>query len=285
MIPQNFEYTRATTLDEALALLAAGNAKVLAGGMSLVPLMKLRLAAPEHLVDVARIPELNYIREEKGELHVGATVTHYQLESSAVVRSRCPLLAETASHIGDPQVRNRGTLGGSVAHADPSADYPAALLALETKVVIAGPNGDRITSFVDFVVETFTTVLEPGEIIREVVVPVQAASEGSSYQKAVQPASGFAVVGVAARIRKQEGKIVEAHIGVTGLGPRAYRATNVEQALVGTAGSTNDIQHAAAVIAEGVDANSDIYASGEYRKHLARVYGMRAITAALSRAQ
>ena len=280
MIAQNFEYTRAKTVDEALALLAAGNAKILAGGMSLVPLMKLRLAAPEHLIDVARIPELNYIREESGELRIGATVTHYQLESSPVVRSRCPLLAETASHIGDPQVRNRGTIGGSVAHADPAADYPAALLALETKVVIAGPGGNRTTSFVDFVVETFTTVLEPGEIVREIVVPIQPANEGSSYQKAVQPASGFAVVGIAARVRKQSGRIAEARIGVTGLGPRAYRATNVEQALL-----DGNIQHAVALIGEGIEANNDLYASGDYRKHLARVYAMRAVTIALSRAQ
>lgn len=280
MIPQNFEYTRPKSLDEALILLAAGNAKILAGGMSLVPLMKLRLAAPDQLVDIARLPELNYIREEKDELHIGATVTHYQLESSPVVRNRCPLLAETASHIGDPQVRNRGTLGGSVAHADPAADYPAALLALEAAVVITGPNGTRTTPYTDFVVETFTTVLEPGEVIREIVVPVQPKGEGSSYQKLVHPASGFAVVGIAARIQRKNNKITQARIGVTGLGPRAYRATNVEQALV-----TEDPQHATAVIAQGVESNNDLYASSAYRSHLARVYALRAVTIALSRAQ
>ena len=285
MIAQNFEYTRPNTVEEALSVLADGNSKVLAGGMSLVPLMKLRLASPERLVDIARIPELNYIREENGELHLGATVTHYQLESSALLRSRCPLLSETAMHIGDPQVRNRGTLGGSVAHADPASDYPAALLALEAKVVIAGPNGNRTTSFEEFVVETFTTTLEPGEIVREIVVPVEHSSAGYSYEKVVQPASGFAVVGIAVRVRKNGGKIAEAHVGVTGLAPKAYRAANVEQALVGSAGTVTDVQHAAAVIAEGVEANTDLYATSEYRKHLAQVYGMRAITVALSRTQ
>ncbi len=285
MIAHNFEYSRPKTLDEALGLLADGNSKILAGGMSLIPLMKLRLAAPERLVDVARIAELNYIREENGELHVGATVTHYEIENSAIMRGKCPLLSETARHIGDPQVRSRGTLGGSVAHADPAADYPAALLALEAKIVIAGPRGSRTTSFVDFVVETFTTVLEPGEIVREIILPIEHNAAGYSYEKVVQPASGFAIVGIAVRLRKESGKIAEAHVGVTGLASRAYRATNVEQALVGTTGGSTDVQHAAAVIADGVEANSDLNGSASYRKHLGRVYGMRAIMVALSRAQ
>jgi aerobic carbon-monoxide dehydrogenase medium subunit len=285
MIAQSFEYTRPKTLEEALSLLADGSAKVLAGGMSLIPLMKLRLAAPERVVDVARLPELNYIREENNELHIGATVTHHQIESSPLIRSRCPLLPETAAHVGDMQVRNRGTIGGSVAHADPASDYPAALLALEARVGIAGPSGNRTTSFLDFVVETFTTVLEPGEIVREVILPFEHGSAGYAYQKVVQPASGFAIVGIAVRVRKEGGKIAEARVGVTGLGPRAYRATNVEAALTGMAGTATVVQHAAALIAEGIDANTDIHASADYRKHLARVYGTRAITVALSRAQ
>lgn len=283
MIAQNFEYSRPKTLNEALALLADGSAKALAGGMSLVPLMKLRLAAPERVVDIARLPELNYIREENGQLHIGATVTHHQIESSAVVRSRCPLLSETAAHIGDVQVRNRGTIGGSVAHADPAADYPAALLALDAQVGIAGPSGNRTTPFIEFVVETFTTVLEPGEIITEVILPFEHASEGYSYQKVLQPASGFAIVGIAVRLRKEGGKIAEASVGVTGVGPRAYRAGNVESALVSTAGSATGVQHASAVVAERIEANTDIHAGAEYRKHLARIYTARAITVALSR--
>ncbi len=285
MIAHHFEYSRPKTLDEALGLLADGSSKVLAGGMSLIPLMKLRLAAPERLVDVGRIPELNYMREENGELHLGATVTHYQIEESALLRGKCPLLRDTAMHIGDPQVRSRGTLGGSVAHADPAADYPAALLALEAKVVIAGAGSERTVPFADFVVETFTTLLEPGEIVREIVVPVEHRLAGYCYQKLVQPASGFAIVGIAVRLRREGGKVAEARVGVTGLAPKAYRATNVERALEGTAGTATDVQHAAALIAQGVEANSDLNGSAEYRKHLGRVYGMRAITVALSRAQ
>src|SRR3984893_6849613 len=212
MIPQTFEYTAPKTLDEAVKL-AGDGAKLLAGGMSLIPMMKLRLAAPEHLVDLGRIKDLNYIREEGGSLHIGATVTHYSVESSALVRAKCPLLAETASAIGDVQVRNMGTMGGSVAHADPSADYPAALQALEAKVVIRGAKGERTVSTADFFVDSFTTTLEPGEIIREIVVPVEDAGTGVSYQKNVQPASGFAIVGVAARVRRSSGKVTMARLG------------------------------------------------------------------------
>lgn len=286
MIAQNFEYTRPKNLEEALSLLADGNAKVLAGGMSLVPLMKLRLASPESLVDIARLPELNYIREEGGALHLGAAVTHYQLESSAVVRSKCPLLSECARQIGDPQVRNRGTLGGSVAHADPSSDYPAVLLALEARVsMISAAGGDRTIGYEDFLVDTFTTALEPGEVVREIAVPVEDNRTGYSYQKVLQPASGFAIVGIAVRLRNDGGRIADARVAVTGLGGKPYRARNVENALNGLAGGAAELQHAVATIAEGIDANTDIHASAEYRKHLARVYAIRAVAVALSRAQ
>ncbi len=282
MIPQTFEYTAPKTLDEAVEL-AGDGAKLLAGGMSLIPMMKLRLAAPDHLVDLGRIKDLNYIREEGGALHIGATTTHYAVESSALVRAKCPLLAETAAAIGDVQVRNMGTIGGSVAHADPSADYPAALQALEAKVVIRGAKSAsapsaRPTSFVD----SFTTALEPGEIIREIVVPVEDAGTGTSYQKNVQPASGFAIVGIAARIQRSGGKITLARIGVTGLSNIGYRATAAEKALEGTAGSPEDVAKAAALVSQGADANSDLHASSDYRRHLATVYAARAINAALA---
>jgi carbon-monoxide dehydrogenase medium subunit len=280
MIPQTFEYTAPKTLDEAVALAASG-AKPLAGGMSLIPMMKLRLAAPEHLVDLGRIKDLNYIREEGGTLHIGATTTHHAVESSALLRAKCPLLAETAAAIGDGQVRNMGTMGGSVAHADPSADYPAALQALEGKIVIRGAKGERTVNAADFFVDSFTTTLEPGEIIREIVVPAEEQGTGVSYQKNVQPASGFAIVGVAARVRRSGGKITMARIGVTGLSNIAYRATAAEKALEGTPGSATDVAKASALVAQGADANSDLYASADYRKHLTAVYAARAITAAL----
>ena len=283
MIAQNFEYAAPANLQEALGLLAGKDVKVLAGGMSLIPLMKLRLAMPGQLVDIGRIPDLNYIREDKGVLRIGATTTHYQIESSAAVRSSCPLLAEAASYIGDIQVRNMGTIGGSIAHADPAADYPASLLALEARVALVTAKGQREVPIADFFVDTFTTALEPGEIVREVIVPVEEQSAGTSYQKVLQPASGFAIVGIAARVRKSGGKVTMARVGVTGMSGKPYRATSVEKALEGTSGSALDVQKAAASVADGVDANSDLHASADYRKHLARVYTMRALTVALSR--
>jgi carbon-monoxide dehydrogenase medium subunit len=283
MIPQAFEYSAPTTLEEALGLIAAG-AKPLAGGMSLIPLMKLRLAAPEHVVDLSRIEGLDRIAEQDGRLRIGAMVTHYALESSALIRSRCPLLAETAAAIGDVQVRNMGTLGGSVAHSDPAADYPAALMALEAEILVASRNGVRTVPYAGFVVDTFLTALEPGEIVQEIIVPVEEAGRGVAYQKMLQPASGFAIVGVAARVGRSGGKVTFARVGVTGLGPKAYRAAKVEELLVGTSASPAEIRHAVAVIDEGVDANSDIHASADYRRHMARVHAARALAKALERA-
>jgi carbon-monoxide dehydrogenase medium subunit len=282
MIPQQFEYSAPKTLDEALSLLAEG-AKPLAGGMSLIPMMKLRLANPEHLVDLGRIKDLSYIREEGGVLHIGATATHHDVENSALVRGKCPLLAETASHIGDVQVRNMGTIGGSVAHADPAADYPAALQALEAKIVLKGAKSERTVSAEDFFVDTFTTALEPGEIVREVIVPVDGAGTGTNYQKVLQPASGFAIVGIAVRVRKQGDKVAMARIGVTGLANRAFRAKEAEKALEGRVGSPAEIQAVAALVGQGIDANSDLHASAEYRLHLAAVYAAKALAIALGR--
>ena len=281
MIPENFEYTAPKTLDEALGLLAEG-AKPLAGGMSLIPAMKLRLTAPEHLVDLGRLRDLNYIREEAGTLRIGATATHHEVATSALVRAKCPLLAETAGRIGDVQVRNMGTIGGSAAHNDPSADYPAALQALEAKLVLKGAKSERTVSAADFFVDTFTTSIEPGEMIREVIVPLDGP--GASYQKCAQPASGFAIVGVAARVKKDGGKLSQVRIGVTGLSNCSYRATAAEKALEGKAGTPEEIKAAAALVPQGVDANSDIHASADYRKHLASVYAARALMAAIGKA-
>jgi carbon-monoxide dehydrogenase medium subunit len=282
MIAQTFEYSAPKSLDEAITLLAGG-AKPLAGGMSLIPAMKLRLATPEHLVDLGRVKELNYIREEGGALHIGATSTHHDVETSALLRSKCPLLSETASNIGDVQVRNMGTIGGSVAHSDPAADYPAALQALEAKLVLKGATGERTVAIDEFLVDTFTTALEPGEIIREIVVPIDDAGTGTFYQKVAQPASGFAIVGIAVRLRRAGDKVSLARIGITGLSNRAYRAMHAENALHGRTGSPAEIQAAANLVAQDVEANSDIHASAEYRRHLAVVHAGRAIALALAR--
>ena len=284
MIPQNFEYSAPNNLNEALALLAAGNAKVLAGGMSLIPLMKLRLAAPDHLVDLSRVTDLKSIREEAGAIKIGAMTTHWEIEASALVRSKSPLLAEAASNIGDVQVRNIGTIGGSIAHADPAADYPAALLALEAQVRISSAKGERTLAIAEFLVDALATALEPGEIVREIIVPVEAAGTGVSYQKMAQPASGFAIVGAAARVRKSGGKVSFVQVGITGLAGKAFRATGVEKLLSGAAGSAADVQKAATAAADGVDANTDLHASAPYRRQMAKVYMARALTQALARA-
>lgn len=284
MIPQNFDYEAPRTLEEALELLADGSAKPLAGGMSLIPLMKLRLAAPERVVDLGRIPGLSYIREEDGVIRIGAMTTHYEIESSPVLRARCPLLAATAAQIGDMQVRNVGTIGGSLAHADPAADYPAALLALEAQVRLARAGRERTVAITDFFTDVFTTALEPGELVREVIVPAETPATGVSYQKVAHPASGFAVVGIAVRVRRSEGRVTLARLGVTGLSSKPFRAIAAEKLLEGSSATEAEVGATAAAVADGVEANSDLYASAEYRMHLARVYAARALRAALQAA-
>ncbi|MBX5495675.1 MAG: xanthine dehydrogenase family protein subunit M [Bryobacteraceae bacterium] len=280
MIPDTFDYSAPVTLTEAIELLSSG-AKALAGGQSLIPLMKLRLASPQHLVDLSRIPELSGIREENGVVHIGAMTTHYEIESSMLLRTACPLLPQTASRIGDVQIRNMGTIGGSIAHADPASDYPAALLALDAVVRIAGAGGFRTISYEDLLVDSFSVALEPGEVIVDIMVPVDPSNTGTCYVKAPQAASGFAIVGVAVRAVKTDGIVSSARVGVTGLAAKPFRARSVERQLEGTRGTDADIIGAAALVGDGVDANSDLHASADYRKHLAEVYLRRALRAAL----
>ena len=201
MIPAQFDYARANTLDEALSLLAQNeDAKILAGGHSLIPAMKLRLTQPSLLVDIARIKDLAYIREEDGQIRIGAATTHYQIESSDLLKQICPLLPDCASHIGDVQVRNKGTIGGSVAHADPAGDWPAAIIALDAEMIAISKNGERTIKADDFFVDLLTTALEPGEILREIRIKKTNGQAAQAYAKMHHPASGFAVVGVAANL-------------------------------------------------------------------------------------
>ena len=282
MIANPFEYSSPTQLSEALTLLADG-AKPLAGGMSLVPMMKLRLATPEHVVDIRKIKELNYVRVSPDGVRLGATLSHHQVESSEILRAVCPLLAKTAACIGDVQVRNMGTLGGSVAHADPSADYLAALFALEASVKLASSKGERILGIAEFIVDPFTTAIEPGELLTEIIVPAEQSGTKTTYVKMAQPASGFAMVGVAVRIRRSaQGAIEFVRVGITGVGPTAYRANTVEAKLTATKATEADIAAAAAHAADGVECTADLNASAEYRKHLASVHTARAIRAALA---
>jgi carbon-monoxide dehydrogenase medium subunit len=274
MITQEFAYEAPASLAEALDLLSHDGAKPLAGGMSLIPMMKLRLAAPEQLIDIGRLQELKHVLRADDFLHIGAGVTHWEVEKSAVIRELCPLLVETVSNIGDIQVRNRGTIGGSAAHADPSADYPAAFFALEAQFRVVKKGGSRMVGVEDFFVDMLTTSLEPGEVIAEIVVPVEKPGTGVSYQKCLQPASGYALVGVAARVGADF-----VRIGVTGLSGKAYRAHAAEAEYL----KSRDAAKAAALVAEGVDANTDIHASAHYRAHLASVYAKRALLEAASR--
>jgi len=288
MIPAQFDYLAPKTLDEAISLLAqhADAAKILAGGHSLIPAMKLRLAQPQALIDIGRIKDLSYVREDGGRILIGAMTTHYQIESSARLREICLLLPEAAATIGDVQVRNKGTIGGSLAHADPAADWPAVIIALRGEMVAASKKGERTIKADDFFVDLMTTALEPGEILREIRIPAPAGRFGQAYKKVPQPASGFAVVGVAVSLtRNAKGACETAGVGITGVAAKAYRPAAAEKALVGSALDEPAITAAAAHACDGVDASGDLYASAAYRRRLAEVYAARAVAEAAARAK
>lgn len=287
MIPTQFEYVAAKNLNDALSLLAKhkDDAKLLAGGHSLIPAMKLRLAQPQILIDISRIKDLSYIREEGGEVRIGSMTTHYQIESSELLGRLCPLLPETAVNLGDVQVRNRGTIGGSLAHADPAADWPAAVIALDADLVVQGAKGERVIKADKFFVDLLTTALDSGEILKEIRFNTPKGRVGQAYLKVRHPASGFAVVGVAVTLSTDGSRCQAAGVGVTGVSPKAYRATGVESALKGSALDAKSLSNAAAHASDGVEANADLFASAEYRKHLAEVYTRRALETAVSRAK
>ena len=284
MYAASFDYHRPSTVDEAIALLTkhGDDAKVLAGGHSLIPAMKLRLARPTVVIDIARIANLSDIRESGGRIAIGALTTHRAVETSALLKSKCPLLCETAAVIGDVQVRNKGTIGGSVAHADPAGDWPAAIVALDAEMVAVSRNGERTIKAGDFFVDLLTTALEPGEILREIRINKTEGRTGQAYAKMHHPASGFAVVGVAAKLLlSADGNCEQASIGITGVSAKAYRASDVESALSGAKLDDQTISTAAAHAADGIDINGDLFASADYRRHLAAVYTKRAIETAL----
>ncbi|MBI4610234.1 MAG: xanthine dehydrogenase family protein subunit M [Candidatus Rokubacteria bacterium] len=288
MYPAEFDYHTPSTVQEAISLLGRfkDDAKLLAGGHSLVPMMKLRLAQPKHLVDLRKVPGLSGIREDGGSLVIGALTTHYQVESSALLKQKCPLLPETAGQIGDPQVRNLGTVGGSLAHADPASDYPGAVIALGADLVAEGPKGRRTIKADDFFKGLLTTALQPDEILVEVRFPGWPAGTGMCYMKFPHPASRFAVVGVAAVVSVDgKGTCAKAGVGVTGAGTKAVRAKGVEAALSGKALDATTIQAAADKAPDGVDVQADLQGSVEYKTHLLKVYCRRALEAAVARAR
>jgi carbon-monoxide dehydrogenase medium subunit len=282
MYPAQFDYHTPGTVKEALDLLGKykDDAKLLAGGHSLLPAMKFRLARPAHLVDLRKVPGLSGIKEEGGMLVIGAMTTHWAVESSPLVKAKCPMLAQTAAQIGDPMVRNMGTIGGSLTHADPAADYPATIIALNAEMVVEGPKGKRSIKVDDFFKSLMTTAVGPDEILTEVRVPVCGANVGCAYMKFPHPASRFAVVGVAAALTLDGGKVSKASIGITGAGTKAVRAKGVEAALLGKALDAATIQAAAEKAPDGVDVQADLQGSVEYKTHLLKVFAKRAIEAA-----
>jgi carbon-monoxide dehydrogenase medium subunit len=287
MKPPAFEYAAPRSIAEALALLRAqdGDAKILAGGQSLMPLLAMRLARPSLLVDLGRVEGLDYVREESGVIAIGAMTTKSSVERSDLVRTRQPLFHEATRLIGHPQIRNRGTVGGSMAQADPAAEYPAAALALDAKMRIAGEGGERIVDAADFFVATLTTALEPGEILIEVRVPMLARGTGWSLLEVSRRHGDFAMAGVAATVALDGGRVRSARIALFGVGPVSVRARAAEDAVAGKQPAASIWASAAALARDAVEEPmSDPHASGAYRRHLAGVLVERALAEAVSRA-
>ncbi len=279
MIPAAFDYIVPKTLPEATAELVkhGGEAKILAGGHSLIPLMKLRLSTPSFLVDIGRIGDLSYIREEDGRVAIGALTTHHDIEFSELLKNKLPLLTSAASQIGDPQVRNRGTIGGAAAHADPFGDFPACLLALDAEFTAVGPRGERSIAARDFFVDTFTSSLEPNEILREIRIPTPPPGSRGTYLKFSRRSQDWAIVAVAAQVRVTGHEVTQVAVGLTGMGSRPIRASGVEQALRGKAGHDDELRAAAERAVDGTDPQQDLNASPDYRRHLAQVLTRRAL--------
>ena len=283
MIPAAFEYARATSVEDALAKLSAsgGGGKFIAGGHSLVPVMKMRLAQPALLIDIARIPGLAGIREHGDRIEIGACTVHYDIATSALLEQKVPMLAEAAQQIGDPQVRNRGTIGGSLAHADPAADYPAVVLALDADIHVQGSKGTRQVKANQFFKDLLTVDLASDEMIVAIsFAPVRTAA----YAKLHQRASHYAIVGVAAALDVRGGTIESARLGLTGAGPHAVRLTAVENALAGQPASAETVAAAAKTAgADLAEINSDLHASADYRRAMIPVFARRALEGALQR--
>lgn len=287
MNPAPFTYHKAANLDEAIGLLGThgADAKVLAGGHSLLPIMKLRLVEPDHLIDLSAVEELRGIAVADGVLRIGALTTHHQLERDLLVRDHALVLAEAAGQVGDRQVRNRGTVGGALAHADAAADYPAAILALDATVVARGPAGERRIAAAEFFVDLLTTALEPDELLTAVEVPVLPGRAGGSYQKLANQASGYALVGVAVVVVLDvAGRCAEARVGVTGAVASGRRAGPTEALLRTAVLDETAIATAAARVGDGLDLLDDLHASAEYRRRVLVGLTRRALTSATERA-
>ncbi len=257
---------------------------MLAGGQSLIPLMKMRLAAPEFIVDLNRIPDLEYVREEDGVLGIGPLARHRDLETSDLIRRRYPLLADAAATIGDLQVRNLGTVSGSLAHADPASDWGAAFLAFETDVTATSTRGVRTIAFEDFFIDAFTTAMEPGEILTEIRVAAAKGKSGGSYKKLKRKAGDFATVGVAAQLNLDgNGAVEEARIALTAVGPTPFRARQAENLLSGSMADDTALAEAASSAAEAAEPTADLRGSEDYKRAMVKVFTRRALKTALER--
>ena len=281
MIPSAFDYAAPATVAEALSVLAdAGDdVKLLAGGQSLIPVMKLRLADPAMVVDLGRIGELSGVRDDGDALLIGAMTTHHQVATDPLVAAHLPLLAKAAATVADPQVRHRGTFGGALVHADPAGDLPAAVLAADATFILAGPGGERRVEAADFFQGYFTTAVAEGEILTHIRVP-KYTGWGAHYEKFTRVAQQWSIVAVAAMVRIDGGTIAEARIGLTNMGSTPLRAAAVEQALAGAPLTREAIAAASAHAAEGTDPASDLNGDASYRRHLAEVLTRRAVIAA-----
>jgi carbon-monoxide dehydrogenase medium subunit len=282
MIPASFDYIRPGSLDEAVQALAGGgeDAKVIAGGQSLLPLLRLRLSYPDLLVDVGGLAELRGVSDAGDSLLIGAATTHYQVVHDPLVAEHCGLLAQATGTVADPAVRHRGTLGGSLAHADPAGDLPAVILALDAVLVARGPGGEREIAAADFFVDYLTTALQADEILTGVRVPKLGPDWGYRYEKFHRTAQAWATVGVAALARRSNGQVAEARIGLTNMGPVPLRATAAETAAAGADASVTALRTAAAGADEGTQPPADLHGAPDYRRHLARVLTGRALAAA-----
>ena len=281
MIPAKFDYVRPSSVDEAVRALASGgdDAKAIAGGQSLMPLLRLRLAYPERLVDLGGLDSLRGVRDLGDALEIGALTTHYEVVRDPLIRAHCGLLAQAAATIADPAVRHRGTIGGGLAHADPAGDLPAVVTALDATLVAVGPSGSREIRPADFFVDYLTSSLAPGEILTSIRVP-KLDGWGYRYEKFNVTAQAWATVGVAAVARRSNGHVAEARVGLTNMGSVPIRAQATEAAAAGAEASAAGLAAAAARADEGTNPSSDLRAAADYRRHLARVLTGRALAAA-----
>ncbi|MAF54918.1 MAG: carbon monoxide dehydrogenase [Deltaproteobacteria bacterium] len=280
MIPESFDYQRASTVSEAISLLQqhGEDAKIVAGGHSLVPTMKLRLATPGTLIDIGGISELKYINDKGDYLAIGAGATHWMIESSDLIQKKAPGLSQAAAQVGDVQVRNRGTIGGVLAHSDPQADYPGVVLALDATLVVQGSRGERTIAVSDYFTGLWETALGDDELLTEVRIPTDSANANSCYLKFPQPASRYPYVGCAVAMDSSAGSCSDVRVGFSGVGETAFRDSGVEDALRGNTLNESAIASASAKAADGRSVLSDVFVSEEYRRAMAQVYVKRALT-------